>query len=80
VILPPLTSQFLNVTKNSSLAAAIAFPDLVRIRSGTALNIIGQALEIMFITLMVNLGLSLLTSFMTNRYEDRHQVQTGGVA
>ena len=68
VIIPPLTSQYLNITKNSSLAAAIAFPDLVLIFAGTSLNITGQAIEIMFITLMVYLSLSLSISFLMNTY------------
>ena len=46
VIIPPLTSQYLNLTKNSSLAVAIAYPDLVAIFAGTALNQTGQAVEI----------------------------------
>ena len=59
VIIPPLTSQYLNLTKNSSLAAAIAYPDLVAVFAGTALNQTGQAVEIMSMTLAVYLFLSL---------------------
>lgn len=71
VVIPPLTSQYLNITKNSSLAAAIAFPDLVLIFAGTTLNITGQAIEIMFITLMVYLLLSLSISLLMNAYYRR---------
>ncbi len=60
VILPPLTSQYLNTTKNTSLAAAIAYPDLVLIFAGTVLMQTGQAVEVMLLTMAVYLGLSLL--------------------
>jgi general L-amino acid transport system permease protein len=69
VILPPLTSQYLNLVKNSSLAAAIAFPDLVLVFSGTAINITGQAVEIMAMVMMVYLILSLTISAAMNRYQ-----------
>ena len=46
VIIPPLTNQYLNLTKNSSLAVAIGYPDLVQIFTGTVLNITGQAIEV----------------------------------
>jgi general L-amino acid transport system permease protein len=68
VIIPPLTSQYLNLTKNSSLAAAIAYPDLVSIFAGTALNQTGQAVEIMGMTLAVYLFLSLTISSLMNWY------------
>jgi general L-amino acid transport system permease protein len=68
VIIPPLTSQYLNLTKNSSLAAAIAYPDLVNVFAGTALNQVGQAVEIMGMTLAVYLVLSLLISTFMNWY------------
>ncbi len=71
VILPPLTSQYLNLVKNSSLAAAIAFPDLVLVFSGTAINITGQAVEIMAMVMMVYLLLSLTISTVMNRYQKR---------
>ncbi|WP_343563153.1 amino acid ABC transporter permease [Kiloniella sp. b19] len=71
VIVPPLTSQFLNLTKNSSLAAAIAYPDLVSIFAGTSLNQTGQALEIMGMTLAIYLLISLLTSVFMNWYNSR---------
>ena len=71
VIIPPLTSQYLNLTKNSSLAAAIAYPDLVSVFAGTALNQTGQAVEIIFITMSIYLFLSLFTSFVMNIYNAR---------
>ncbi len=71
VIVPPLTSQFLNLTKNSSLATAIAYPDLFSVFAGTTLNQTGQAVEIMAMTLAVYLTLSLLTSGFMNWYNAR---------
>ena len=71
VIIPPLTSQFLNLTKNSSLAAAIAYPELVSVFAGTALNQTGQAVEIIFITMTIYLALSLMTSLGMNYYNAR---------
>jgi general L-amino acid transport system permease protein len=71
VIVPPLTSQFLNLTKNSSLATAIAYPDLFSVFAGTTLNQTGQAVEIMAMTLVVYLTLSLLTSGFMNWYNSR---------
>lgn len=72
VIIPPLTSQYLNLTKNSSLAAAIAYPDLVAVFAGTALNQVGQAVEIMGMTLAVYLFLSLFISMFMNWYNARN--------
>jgi len=71
VIIPPLTSQYLNLTKNSSLAAAIAYPDLVHVFAGTALNQVGQAIEMMGMTLAVYLFLSLSISTVMNWYNAR---------
>ena len=65
IVIPPLTSQYLNLTKNSSLAIAIGFPDLVAI-GGTILNQTGQAIEIVAIWMVVYLGLSLTTSVFMN--------------
>ncbi len=70
VIIPPLTSQYLNLTKNSSLAVAIAFPDLVSV-GGTVLNQTGQAIEIIGIWMVVYLSLSLATSAFMNWYNQR---------
>ena len=71
VIVPPLTNQYLNLTKNSSLAAAIAYPDLVQVFAGTALNQAGQAVEIIGITMAVYLTLSLSISMFMNGYNRR---------
>ena len=68
IIIPPLTSQYLNLTKNSSLAAAIAYPDLVLVFAGTTLMQTGQAVEIIFITMACYLLLSLLISAFMNWY------------
>jgi general L-amino acid transport system permease protein len=71
VIIPPLTNQYLNLTKNSSLAAAIAYPDLVSVFSGTVLNQTGQAIEVIAITMGVYLSISLLISLFMNWYNKR---------
>jgi general L-amino acid transport system permease protein len=71
VIIPPLTSQYLNLTKNSSLAVAIGYPDLVNVFAGTALSQVGQAVEIMGMTLAVYLFLSLVISSLMNFYNNR---------
>lgn len=71
IIIPPLTSQYLNLTKNSSLAMAIGYPDLVSVFAGTTLNQTGQAIEIITMTMAVYLTLSLLTSFLMNIYNSK---------
>ena len=71
VIIPPLTNQYLNLTKNSSLAAAIAYPDLVSVFAGTVLNQTGQAVEVIAITMAVYLALSLTISASMNLYQWR---------
>ena len=68
VILPPLTNQYLNLTKNSSLAVAIGYPDLVSVFAGTTLSQTGQAIEIIAITMGVYLAISLVTSAMMSVY------------
>ncbi|NOH70048.1 amino acid ABC transporter permease [Vibrio pectenicida] len=68
IIIPPLTSQYLNLTKNSSLAMAIGYPDLVSVFAGTTLNQTGQAIEIIAMTMAVYLSLSLITSALMNVY------------
>ncbi|MFV0576597.1 MAG: amino acid ABC transporter permease [Vibrio sp.] len=68
IIVPPLTSEYLNLTKNSSLAMAIGYPDLVSVFAGTTLNQTGQAIEIIFMTMAVYLALSLFTSWLMNIY------------
>ena len=71
VIIPPLTSQYLNLTKNSSLAVAIGYPDLVQV-AGTVLNISGQAVEVVVITMAVYLTFSLITALVMNVYNARY--------
>ncbi len=70
VIIPPLTNQYLNLTKNSSLAVAIGYPDLVQV-AGTVLNISGQAVEVVAITMAVYLTFSLVTALVMNVYNAR---------
>ena len=71
VIVPPLTNQYLNLTKNSSLAVAIGYPDLVQVFTGTVLNQTGQAVEVVAITMAVYLTISLVTSLFMNWYNAR---------
>jgi len=71
VIIPPLTSQYLNLTKNSSLAAAIAYPDIVLVFAGTVLMQTGQAVEIIAITMACYLTISLLISAFMNWYNKK---------
>ncbi|MBJ7576654.1 ABC transporter permease subunit [Devosia sp. MC532] len=71
VIIPPLTSQYLNLTKNSSLGAAIGYPELVNVFMGTTLNQTGKAIEVIAITMLVYLTLSLTTSAFMNWYNAR---------
>ena len=71
VIIPPLTSQYLNLTKNSSLAAAIAYPDIVLVFAGTVLMQTGQAVEIIAITMGCYLAISLLLSAFMNWYNKK---------
>jgi general L-amino acid transport system permease protein len=71
VIIPPLTSQYLNLTKNSSLATAVGYPDLVAVWAGTTLNQTGQAVEIILMTMAVYLTISLLISLFMNWYNKK---------
>lgn len=71
VIVPPLTNQYLNLTKNSSLAAAIAYPDLVSVFAGTVLNQTGQAVEVIGVTMAVYLTISLAIAAAMNLYNRR---------
>jgi len=71
VIIPPLTSQYLNLTKNSSLGAAIGYPELVNVFTGTTLNQTGRAIEVIALTMLVYLILSLGTSALMNWYNAR---------
>lgn len=71
IIIPPLTNQYLNLTKNSTLAVAIGYPDLVQVFAGTVLNNTGQAVEVIVITMAVYLAISLATSLLMNWYNAR---------
>jgi general L-amino acid transport system permease protein len=71
IIIPPTTNQYLNLTKNSSLAAAIAYPDLVLVFAGTALMQTGRAIEIVSITMLTYLSLSLAISILMNWYNKK---------
>ena len=71
IIIPPTTNQYLNLTKNSSLAAAIAYPDLVLVFAGTALMQTGRAIEIVSITMLTYLTLSLTISLLMNWYNKK---------
>ncbi|WPU23459.1 amino acid ABC transporter permease [Cedecea neteri] len=71
VIIPPLTSQYLNIVKNSSLAAAIGYPDMVSLFAGSVLNQTGQAIETIAITMSVYLLISLVISLLMNVYNRR---------
>ena len=71
IIIPPTTNQYLNLTKNSSLAAAIAYPDLVLVFAGTALMQTGRAIEIVSITMLTYLTLSLTISVLMNWYNKK---------
>jgi general L-amino acid transport system permease protein len=68
VIVPPLTNQYLNLTKNSSLAVAVGYPDLVAVFAGTVLVQTGQAIEVIFITMLVYLAISLFTASVMGLY------------
>jgi general L-amino acid transport system permease protein len=74
-IIPPTTNQYLNLTKNSSLAAAIAYPDLVLVFAGTAMMQTGRAIEIVCITMATYLTISLSLSLFMNWYNKRIAIQ-----
>ena len=74
VIIPPLTSQYLNLTKNSSLAVAIGYPDVVSVAT-TALNNTGRAVECIAIVMAVFLTTSLTTSGLMNGYNRRAAIR-----
>jgi len=78
VIIPPLASEYLSLTKNSSLAIAIGYPDLVSVFAGTVLNQTGQAIEILSITMAIYLALSLITSGLMNWYNHAHRAEGFG--
>jgi general L-amino acid transport system permease protein len=71
VIVPPLTSQYLRLVKNTSLAVVIGFPEVVQIFAGSVLNQSGQAIEVMGITMLIYLTISLCISLFMNWYNRR---------
>ena len=75
LIVPPLTSQYLNVVKNSSLAVFVGYPDLVLIFAGTVLNQTHAAVQVMAITMAVYLVISLAVSFALNLYNARNALE-----
>ncbi|WP_228146267.1 amino acid ABC transporter permease [Poseidonibacter lekithochrous] len=75
VIIPPVINQYLNLVKNSSLATAIGYPELVTIFSGTSLNQVGQAIEIILMTMAVYLTLSILISVLMNYANKKMQIK-----
>jgi general L-amino acid transport system permease protein len=75
VIVPPLTNQYLNLTKNSTLAVAIGYPDFVAIFVGSVMQRTGQAVEIIFITMLFYLALSLLTAVFMNWFNRRMAIR-----
>ena len=75
IIIPPTTNQYLNLTKNSSLAAAIAYPDIVLVFAGTALMQTGRAIEIISITMFTYLSLSLSISIFMNWYNKKMAIK-----
>jgi general L-amino acid transport system permease protein len=74
VIIPPVTNQYLNLTKNSSLAVAIGYPDVVSI-ANTAINQTGRAVECIAIIMLVYLSTSLFTSIAMNWYNTRSAIK-----
>ncbi len=70
-MIPPMTSQYLNLTKNSSLAIAIGYPDLFAVAGNTILNQTGREIEVFALLMSIYLSLSLLTSLLMNLY-NRH--------
>ena len=75
IIIPPTTNQYLNLTKNSSLAAAIAYPDLVLVFAGTALMQTGKAIEIVSITMLTYLTISLAIAALMNWYNKKIEIK-----
>jgi len=75
IIIPPTTNQYLNLTKNSSLAAAIAYPDIVLVFAGTAMMQTGRAIEIVSITMLTYLSISIAISILMNWYNKKMAIQ-----
>ena len=75
VAIPPIISQYLNLIKNSSLAAAIGYPELVTVFAGTSLNVTGQALEIIAITMGTYLVISIIVSLVLNWFNNKMKIK-----
>ena len=75
LITPPLTSQYLNIVKNSSLAVFIGYPDLVLVFAGTVLNQTHAAMQVMAVTMAVYLAISLAVSFALNLFNARNALK-----
>jgi general L-amino acid transport system permease protein len=75
VAIPPIINQYLNLTKNSSLAAAVGYTELVTIFSGTVLNVVGQAIEIIALTMLVYLAISLVISLALNIFNKKMEIK-----
>ena len=75
VIIPPVINQYLNLMKNSSLATAIGYPELVTLFAGTALNQVGQAIEIILMTMAVYLAISISISIVMNIINAKMQIK-----
>jgi general L-amino acid transport system permease protein len=75
IAIPPIINQYLNLTKNSSLATAIGYPELVTVFAGTVLNQTGQAIEIILVTMAVYLTISLVISFVLNVINKKMEIK-----
>jgi len=75
VIIPPVINQYLNLTKNSSLATAIGYPELVTVFAGTSLNQVGQAIEIILMTMAVYLIISIVISLVMNYFNAKTRIK-----
>ena len=75
ISIPPIINQYLNLIKNSSLAAAIGYPELVTVFAGTSLNVTGQALEIIGITMLTYLVISLIVSVILNWFNKKMKIK-----
>jgi len=75
IAIPSVINQYLNLIKNSSLAAAIGYPELVTIFAGTSLNQTGQALEILLITMLTYLAISIIVSVILNWFNSKMKIK-----
>lgn len=75
IAIPPIINQYLNLTKNSSLATAVGYPEIVTVFAGTSLNQVGQAIEIISMTMLVYLTISLCVSALLNWFNHKMQIK-----